>query len=82
MVSFSSRTSGGKRRNFYEVLEVMPNAKMGEIKSKYYELSKKYHPDLNKDNPEASVKFREISEAYEVLGNYDLRRQYANYLKS
>lgn len=47
-----------------------------DIKSQYYKLSKSYHPDLNRDNAAAAEKFRMITEAYEVLGNYRLRKLY------
>lgn len=69
-ISKSSRPLG-----YYDSLEVTPNATQAQVKKQYYELSKQYHPDTNKkDN--AAKKFRDISEAYEVLGNITKRRMY------
>ncbi len=48
------------------MLGVPRSAGQKEIKKAYYELAKKYHPDLNKDNPDAAKRFTEIGEAYEV----------------
>lgn len=64
-----------KSKNHYEILNVEQNATQEEIKASYYNLSKQYHPDVNKDLA-AKQKFREVSEAYEILGNYKNRRQY------
>ena len=52
------------------------SASKDEIKRKYRELAKKYHPDLNKDDKNAEAKFREVSEAYEVLQDATKRQQY------
>ncbi|CEF62040.1 DnaJ domain-containing protein [Strongyloides ratti] len=66
------------QKSFYEILGVSPSASKSEIKAKFYELSKKYHPDVinDKDSKENSLKFREISEAYETLKNDEKRSQY------
>lgn len=52
---------------YYKVLDLNSGASEEEIKKSYRKLSKKYHPDLNPDNPEAEEKFKEVVEAYEVL---------------
>jgi len=62
--------------DFYEILGVTPESSEEEIKKAYRSLSKKYHPDLNPNNPEAEAKMKEISEAYTVLSNPDKRREY------
>lgn len=54
------------RVDYYKVLGVSKNASPKDIKKAYYQLAKKYHPDANKDDPEAPKKFQEVSEAYEV----------------
>lgn len=66
-------------QNYYEILGVEKGASADEIKSAYRKLAKKYHPDLNKDNPDAAVKFKEINEAYEVLGDEKKRSNYDQY---
>lgn len=64
------------KRDYYEVLGVDKNASDAEIKSAFRKLAKKYHPDLNKDDPKAADKFKEIGEAYEVLSDSNKRKQY------
>ncbi|XP_044764205.1 dnaJ homolog subfamily C member 30, mitochondrial-like [Coccinella septempunctata] len=64
-----------RTRDFYESLELKPGATQADIKEAYYRLSMKYHPDRNKGE-EASVRFRQITEAYEVLRNVKLRKLY------
>ncbi|CAM9382746.1 unnamed protein product, partial [Choristocarpus tenellus] len=64
------------KSDFYDVLGVGRGADSSEIKKKYFELAKKYHPDKNQDNPDAKKKFQEITEAYEVLGNAESRSRY------
>lgn len=61
------------RKNYYEILGVTPDADVNEIKTAYRRLARKYHPDVNKQNPEV---FKDISEAYETLCNEQKRKQY------
>lgn len=62
--------------NYYSILEIPETASSDEIKKSYRRLSMMYHPDKNKNNPDATAKFQKISEAYEVLGDADKRREY------
>lgn len=64
-----------QRKRYYEVLGLTPKATQTQIKSAYYKLSMMYHPDKNSSQA-ATIRFQEINEAYEVLGNYDLRKKY------
>ncbi len=65
------------KRDYYDVLGIPRTASADEIKQAYRKLAMKYHPDLNKDNPkEAEEKFKEISEAYEVLIDSEKRARY------
>ncbi len=67
------------KRDYYEVLGVDRNATEEELKRAYRKLAKKYHPDLNPDDPEAEAKFKEINEAYKVLSDPQARAQYDRY---
>lgn len=69
-------------KDYYEVLGVSRDASQDEIKSAFRKLAKKYHPDLNKDDPTAADKFKEVSEAYEVLGDEQKRKQYDQFGKA
>jgi molecular chaperone DnaJ len=65
------------KRDYYDVLGVSKGASLEEIKKAYRTLAMKNHPDLNKDSPkEAEEKFKEISEAYEVLADPEKRARY------
>jgi molecular chaperone DnaJ len=64
------------KRDYYEVLEVQRNASAGDIKSAYRKAALKHHPDRNPGNKEAEDKFKEASEAYEVLSNEEKRATY------
>jgi molecular chaperone DnaJ len=63
-------------KDYYAVLGVSANAKQEEIKKQYRRLAKKHHPDANPNDPKASDRFKEISEAYNVIGDPDKRKQY------
>ncbi|KAL5274520.1 hypothetical protein ACFFRR_000935 [Megaselia abdita] len=62
--------------NYYEFLGLSKGATQSEIKQNYYKLSMLYHPDKNKNSDVAAEKFRQITQAYEVLGNFRLRKLY------
>ncbi|MBR9676392.1 molecular chaperone DnaJ [Candidatus Woesearchaeota archaeon] len=64
------------KKDFYELLGVKKDASKEEIKKAYKKLAKKYHPDLNKEDPGSSDKFKEINEAASVLGDDKKRAQY------
>ncbi len=64
------------KRDYYEVLGVGKNASTAEMKAAYRKLALEFHPDRNPDNKEAEEKFKEASEAYEVLSDNDKRTRY------
>nr|WP_207740805.1 molecular chaperone DnaJ [Alkalibacter mobilis] len=64
------------KRDYYEVLGVEKNASEDEIKKAYRKLAMKYHPDRNPDDKVAEDNFKEVNEAYEVLGDKSKRSQY------
>ena len=64
----------GKKRDYYEVLGVDRNADDGTIKKAYRKLAKKYHPDTTVGNARAEEKFKEVTEAYEILSDHEIGR--------
>lgn len=66
-------------RDFYEVLSVPRTASAKEIRRAYRALARKYHPDFNPGDETAAQKFREVHDAYEVLGNATRRKAYDYY---
>ena len=64
------------KRDYYEILGVGKSATVDEIKSSYRKLAMKYHPDRNQGDKEAEEKFKEASEAYEVLSDQTKRSRY------
>lgn len=65
-----------EKRDYYEVLGVSKSATEEELKKAYRQLARQYHPDLHPDDPTAEEKFKEITEAYEVLSNSEKRAKY------
>ncbi|WP_310485025.1 J domain-containing protein [Chamaesiphon sp. VAR_48_metabat_403] len=63
-------------RNYYELLGVKRDASADEIKQSFRQLARKYHPDLNPGDKSAEDKFKDISEAYEILSDRSKRSQY------
>lgn len=67
--------------DYYKVLGVEKTASVSEIKKAYRKLARKYHPDVNPNNPDAEQKFKEINEAHEVLSDAENRKKYDAYGK-
>lgn len=74
-----STSASLKQSDYYKILGVSKNSSTKDIKKAYYQLAKKYHPDTNKDDPNASKKFQEVSEAYEILSDDTKRKEYDTY---
>lgn len=70
---------GPSYKDYYATLGIPKTATEKEIKAAYRKLARKYHPDVNPGNKGAEDKFKEISEAHEVLGDADKRKKYDQY---
>ena len=67
------------KRDYYEVLGIGKNADAKEIKKAYRKLAKKYHPDMNPGDKNAEQKFKEITEAYNILSDDEKKKLYDQY---
>ena len=67
------------KRDYYEVLGVSRSADASAIKKAYRKLAKKYHPDSNVGDASAAEHFKEVNEAYDVLGDEKKRKLYDQY---
>merc|ERR1711924_234115 len=76
----SSSTARGRKcvvdRTKYDILGVEPESSDSQIRRAFYKKSLQYHPDKNPNNPEATVKFQAVSDAYRILGDADRRKIY------
>ena len=63
-------------KDLYKLLEVEKGASQEDIRRSYRKLARKYHPDANRDDPNAEDRFKEIQHAYEILSNPEKRREY------
>ncbi len=63
-------------KDYYKTLEIERSATEKDVKSAYRRLARKYHPDMNPNDKQAEERFKELGEAYEVLGDVDKRRKY------
>ncbi|CAJ2507633.1 Uu.00g088190.m01.CDS01 [Anthostomella pinea] len=68
-----------KETKLYDQLSIKPDASQDEIKKAYRKAALKFHPDKNKDRPEAAEKFKECSQAYEILSDPEKRKTYDDY---
>jgi len=67
------------KKDYYDVLGVSKSASKDELKKAYRKLAMKYHPDRNPDDSQAAEKFKELSEAYEILSDDQKRQTYDNF---
>src|SRR5881397_1101333 len=65
-----------QNKDFYAVIGVSASATQDEIKKQYRKLAAKHHPDKNQNDAKAADRFKEISEAYQVVGDAEKRKQY------
>src|SRR6266480_169876 len=63
-------------KDYYAVLGVSASATQDEVKKQYRKLAAKHHPDKNQGDPKSADRFKEISEAYQVIGDPEKRKQY------
>ena len=63
-------------KDYYGMMGLSPDATEADIKARYRALAKHYHPDRNMDNPSSVEKFKDLNEAYQVLGNKERKKAY------
>ena len=63
-------------KDYYQILGVQPASGMDEIRRAYRRLAKQTHPDMNPDDPQAEERFKEVNEAWAVLGDVEKREEY------
>src|SRR4030042_969191 len=63
-------------KDYYKILGIDKKATAKEIKQTYRKLARQHHPDVNPNNKQAEARFKEINEAYEVLGDQEKRKKY------
>ena len=67
---------GIQYKDYYDILSVKRDSSEKDIKNAYRKLARKYHPDVNPGDKQAEEKFKEINEAYEVLGDSEKKAKY------
>src|SRR5438105_6203731 len=72
-------TRMARKRDYYDVLGIAREASPDDIKRAYRQAAMKFHPDRNREDPDAEVKFKEAAEAYEVPTDPDKRQRYDRY---
>ena len=72
--------AGSGYRDYFKVLGVERSADADTVKRAFRKLARQYHPDVNPDDQDAEARFKEVSEAYEVLSDPEKRRRYEQFL--
>merc|ERR1712097_153292 len=71
--------AGSGYRDYFKVLGVERSADADTVKRAFRKLARQYHPDVNPDDQDAEARFKEVSEAYEVLSDPEKRRRYEQF---